>query len=158
MHVREHALFAREGLDLHLDVPITVAEAVRGAKVRVPTLQGAVTVRVPPGSQTGQKLRLRGKGIARQGKPTGDLYAHLQVQVPQSADPEALSEALDALERAYQEHPRSQWGASAPRTRPHELSGSPIPSRSMKHSREEAPLAAPPRGVYDTEGGVLARR
>lgn len=90
-------MFAREGEDLHVTVPITVGEAVRGAAIPVPTLDGTVTVRVPPGSQSGRRLRVRGKGIERRGQARGHLYAHLEVRVPDRAD----DDALDAIERAY---------------------------------------------------------
>ncbi len=104
LHVAPDPLFRRDDLDLHLDLPLTVGEAVRGATVRVPTLHGAVDVRVPPGSQPGRTLRLRGKGVARRDRPPGDLFVHLQVQVP----PRAPAAALDALDAAYPTHPRAQ--------------------------------------------------
>ena len=77
----------REGKDLTIDVPITVAEAIRGATITVPTLQGEVQLKVPPGSQSGQRLRLRGRGAPdpKGGEP-GDLYVRLMVQVPTAAD------------------------------------------------------------------------
>lgn len=80
--VTPHKLFRREDRDIHLELPITIAEAVLGAKVTVPTLAGAVTMAVPPGSDTGTTLRLRGKGIPEHGKhPAGDAYATLRVVV-----------------------------------------------------------------------------
>lgn len=80
--VTPHPLFRRVGRDIHLDLPITVAEAVLGAKVTVPTIAGNVTMAVPAGSDTGTTLRLRGKGIPAHGKqPAGDAYATLRVMV-----------------------------------------------------------------------------
>ena len=111
LEVRPHHLFRREGEDLHLDVPVTVPEAVRGASVEVPTLEGAVKVRVPPGTQTGATLRVRGKGIARRGV-SGDLYVHLVVKVPEVRTPE-LEQALEALEAAYTEDVREDLGRKA---------------------------------------------
>ncbi|HVJ90184.1 MAG TPA: J domain-containing protein [Labilithrix sp.] len=82
IHVRPHALFKREGDDLHLEVPINLSEAVSGTKVRVPTFEGPVAVKVPPGTQSGTVLRVRGKGVSRKGRPQGDLYIRFMVHVP----------------------------------------------------------------------------
>lgn len=98
IHVRPHPLFRREGDDLHIDVPINVSEAVKGAKVRVPTFEGPVFVKVPPSSMSGTTLRVRGKGVARKGRPTGDLYVHLMVHVPTGSSPELLR-LVDELAR-----------------------------------------------------------
>ncbi len=98
LQIAPHPRFTRDGLDLHLRVPITVGEAIRGASIRIPTLDGRVKVTVPPGSQSGRKLRIRGKGLQRR-QQHGDLYAELSVEVPEGT-PE-LDEVLDALEAAY---------------------------------------------------------
>lgn len=90
VHVEPHPLFKREGDDLHLEVPITVSEAVKGAKVKVPTFDGPVAVKVPPETQSGTVLRLRGKGVARKGRDPGDLYVRFMVHVPKGASPELL--------------------------------------------------------------------
>ncbi|MFO0679599.1 MAG: DnaJ C-terminal domain-containing protein [Polyangiaceae bacterium] len=92
VHVEPHPFFRREGDDLHLDVPITVAEAYFGAKVKVPTPDGTVTLKVPEGTQSGGRLRLREKGVQRKGKPAGDLYVHFAVRIP-----ETRNAALDGL-------------------------------------------------------------
>ncbi len=69
----EHPLVRREGDDLYLDLPVTVTEAMLGAEVKVPTFQGEVTVKVPPGSQSGRKMRLKGRGApSLKGGSTGD--------------------------------------------------------------------------------------
>jgi curved DNA-binding protein len=98
IHVEPHKYFRREGDDLHLDLPITIVEAVKGGKVKVPTLDGAVTLKVAPGTQSGAVARLRGKGVTRKGV-TGDLYVHYLVHVPTATTPEldALIEKLAAL-------------------------------------------------------------
>lgn len=99
--VQPHPAVRREGEDLYLDLPITVPEAVLGAEVRVPTFEGEVTVRVPPGSQSGRKLRLRGKGVpALRGGARGDLYLTLQVRVPEQDTPQVRA-MVEPLGRAY---------------------------------------------------------
>lgn len=106
VHVTPHPYFRREGDDVHLDLPITIAEAYHGAKVRVPTFEGAVTLKVPPGSQSGQSVRLRGKGVARKGHPVGDLYVRFMVQIPkgEGGDVGAL---IDRLAELQTEDPRA---------------------------------------------------
>jgi curved DNA-binding protein len=96
LHVTPHPYFRREGDDLHLDLPITVSEAYRGAKVKVPTIDGQVSLKVPEGAQSGTVVRLRGKGVARKGKPPGDLYVHFLIKVPTSHAPE-LARAIDQI-------------------------------------------------------------
>jgi DnaJ-class molecular chaperone len=77
-----------------------VTEAIRGAKVEVPTLDGRATLTIPPGTDSGTRLRLRGKGVPDpHGGPPGDLFARVQIRVPRDLDAEA-KRALDALERA----------------------------------------------------------
>lgn len=105
LRLREHPVFRRRDDDIEVDLPITVPEAVLGAKVEVPTVDGAVTLAVPPGSQTGQRLRLRGRGVpARGGRPAGDMYAVLQVKVPNvgEKDREEVRPALETLGRLYE--------------------------------------------------------
>jgi molecular chaperone DnaJ len=100
--VAEHPLVRREGDDLYMDLPVTVSEAMLGAEVRVPTFQGEVTVKVPEGSQSGRRMRLRGRGApSLKGGPAGDLYLTLQVKVPEHPSQEARK-AAEALARAYQ--------------------------------------------------------
>jgi curved DNA-binding protein len=95
IHVTPHAHFWREGDDLHLNLPITPLEAYEGAKVRVPTMDGSVVAKLPPRAQSGQKIRLKGKGVARKGKPAGDQYVHLQTQLPTSDEAEAAVRELE---------------------------------------------------------------
>ena len=104
IQVSPHAFFRREDDDLHLDLPITVFEAMRGGKVKVPTVDGAVTLKVTPGTQSGATARLKGKGVTRKGH-TGDLYVHYQVHVPTKTTPE-LEALLAAVEKLPQEDPR----------------------------------------------------
>ena len=77
-----HPLYRPHGHDLDLEVPLAPWEAALGAEVEVPTLDGRVTMRVPPGSKGGQKLRLAGRGLPRPGGGAGDLYALLSIVVP----------------------------------------------------------------------------
>lgn len=99
--VRPHHLFTRSGKDLTLELPITVGEAVRGATVQVPTPTGPVQVRIPAGAQSGQLLRVKGKGVQARGHHgAGDLYLRLMVRVPQAG---VHKEALEKFEEAYGE-------------------------------------------------------
>lgn len=103
--VAEHPVFRREGRDIHLDANLTVSEAVRGAEIQVPTVEGKrVKVKTPPGAKAGQKLRLGGKGVpAARGASAGDLYVHLRVVAPTGLDPSdpEVAAALELLERGY---------------------------------------------------------
>jgi curved DNA-binding protein len=96
VHVTPHPHFKREGDDLYLDVPVTIGEAYRGEKIRVPTPDGEVTLKVPARTQSGNVTRLRGKGVARKGKEPGDLYVKFIVHVPTSDEPE-VAQAVDVL-------------------------------------------------------------
>jgi molecular chaperone DnaJ len=99
--VAEHPLVRREGDDLYMELPVTVPEAILGAEVKVPTFQGEVTLKVPPGSQSGRKMRLKGRGApSLKGGPGGDMYLVLQLKVPESGGPE-VKEAAEKLARAY---------------------------------------------------------
>lgn len=88
--VDPHPYFQREGRNLNVEVPISVVEAVLGAKIDVPTLDGPKSLPVPPGSSSGLKLRLRGQGLpAAGGKPEGDLFVILKVMAPKNLDDES---------------------------------------------------------------------
>jgi len=95
--VRPDELFGRSGDDLTLTVPITFAESVLGTDLKVPTLDGVVTLRVPPGTPSGRTLRARGKGVVRRDGHAGDLLVTVEVQVPSGTG--ITDEARDALER-----------------------------------------------------------
>jgi DnaJ-class molecular chaperone len=89
VHVGSHPLLRRgefmeagKGLDLYLDLPLTIAEATTGATVPVPTLTGPVELQVPPGTPSGKKLRLRGRGIHDPQGRQGDLYAVVKIVPP----------------------------------------------------------------------------
>ena len=86
--VKPHPLFTRKDDDIHLELPVSLTEAVLGGKISVPTPTGAVSMNVPKGSNTGTVLRLRGKGVARSNGTRGDEYVKLKVVLPEKPDPE----------------------------------------------------------------------
>ena len=97
IRVRPHRLFTRDGRNLQLEVPVSMLEAVNGAEIEIPTIDGRVHLRVPPGADGGSKLRLRGKGIpAAGGKPEGDLIVVLRIKTPKKLE-EEQREALAGL-------------------------------------------------------------
>jgi curved DNA-binding protein len=105
--VHEHPHVRREGKDLYVDLPVTVKEALLGAEIRVPVFGGSGLVTVKPGTQSGTKLRLKGKGVpALKGGPAGDLYLVVQVKLPEKSD-EATRKAVEALEKHYERDVRA---------------------------------------------------
>ena len=106
--VEAHPFFERKGDNLYVKVPITVAEAALGTKVEVPTIDGPTTIRIPPGTQSGQKLRIRGKGTpSLRANQRGDQFVEVEIKVPRIAD-ERSKEILRELERLNPEDPRSE--------------------------------------------------
>lgn len=99
--VRPHRYFRREGDDIHLDLPVSLTEAVLGAKIKVPTPTGPVTMTVPKDSNTGTVLRLRGKGAPRSRGGRGDEYVTLKVMLPEKHDPELASFVSGWSNKAY---------------------------------------------------------
>ena len=85
--IEAHPVFTRQDRDIHVEVPITLVEAVLGATITVPTIHGAVALKVPPGSNSGSLLRLRQKGIAAP-EANGDQYVKLKVMLPDPPDPD----------------------------------------------------------------------
>ncbi|HVP62488.1 MAG TPA: molecular chaperone DnaJ [Myxococcaceae bacterium] len=107
VQVEPHPLVRREGDDLYVPLPVTVPEAMLGAQVRAPTFTGEVTLTVPPHSQSGRKLRLKGQGVpALRGNGRGDLYFELRILVPEKTTGEAKA-AAETLARAYQHDVRA---------------------------------------------------
>lgn len=86
--IHPHPYFSRKGDDIHLDLPVSLSEAVLGAKVQVPTPDGPVSMKVPKGANTGIVLRLKGKGVPRRTGGRGDEYATLRVMLPPKPDPD----------------------------------------------------------------------
>jgi DnaJ-class molecular chaperone len=109
IRVAPHPWFTRRGNDLEVRLPVTLAEAALGAKVDVPTPRGTISLRVPPGSSSGKKLRIKGHGVApRNGEP-GDLFAQIEIVLPATLDDESIEliKKLDAhVESAGAQQPR----------------------------------------------------
>lgn len=90
-----HPYFTRQGLDLIVTVPITIAEAANGTSVRVSLLKGSVDLTIPPGSSSGARLRVREQGITSEKDIKGDLYAVIQIVAPKDLSKEAASQLKD---------------------------------------------------------------
>jgi molecular chaperone DnaJ len=114
--VRPDELFGRSGDDLTLTVPITYPEAVSGTDLEVPTLDGAVTVRVPPGTRSGRILRVRGKGVPRRPGTPGDLLVTVEIVVPDDVPAEA-ARALKEYAAATPAAPRAHLTEAVKRRR-----------------------------------------
>ena len=109
IRTEQHAIFHREGDDIHLAVPVSVTEAAMGAKIEVPTIDGRAQLKIPPGTQSGQKLRLRGKGVpsATREDARGDEIVEIRVGVPVPRD-EKTKELLRELAKLNPEDPRQE--------------------------------------------------
>ena len=110
VHIEPHPYFTRKDNNVHLELPVTLQEAVLGATITVPTIHGKVSMKIPPGSNTGATLRLKGKGIVgRKGGKKGDQYVKLKVTLPEQPD----QELKDFVERWGKDHgydPRRKAG------------------------------------------------
>ena len=106
--VLPHPYFTRKGDDIYLDLPISLKEAVLGAKIKVPTPGGAVTVTVPKWSNTGRVLRLKGRGVPRSDRSKGDQYVKLMLMLPEKPDPKL--EAFVAEWQPVEYSPRQSMG------------------------------------------------
>ncbi len=106
--VRPHPYFERKGDNIYLDVPITFTEAALGSRIRVPTVDGMIQVTIPPGTQSGQKLRVRGKGVPHlQGGGRGDHFVVVRVVVPTRLDRRS-KQLLHDFERLHPGNPREK--------------------------------------------------
>jgi molecular chaperone DnaJ len=106
--IREHAAFTRDGNNIVIELPITPYEAYTGTTLDIPTPHGSVSMRIPPGSQSGQKLRLRGKGVASyKNRPAGDLLISLKIVLPPPNDEES-KQLLNKLQNKYTEDVRKE--------------------------------------------------
>jgi curved DNA-binding protein len=107
VRLRPHPRFRVEGSDLYVELPVTPWEAALGATVAVPTLEGRTRVKVPPGSSSGRRLRLRGEGMPGPKGQTGDLYATVKIEVPKSLSKEER-ELFEQLAEVSNFDPRSE--------------------------------------------------
>ena len=99
--VRPHPVFKRDGNNIYVDVPVTVTEATLGGKIKVPTLDGTVTMTLPPGADSGKKFKLKGKGIPnRKTGVRGNEFAIIKIVVPKKVS-DKTKEALKEIEKAY---------------------------------------------------------
>jgi curved DNA-binding protein len=106
VEVKPHPFFRLEGADVYCNLPVTPSEAVLGAKVEVPTLDGTVNINLPKGIQSGQKLRLGGKGFPKAGLGRGDQFAVVQVNVPPQVT-DAERELYEKLQQIQSYNPRA---------------------------------------------------
>ncbi len=110
-----HPLFRREGMSLHVKVPITVPEATLGAKIDVPTLDGPAVIRIPPGTKSGQRFRLKGKGAPQPGaRIRGDEFVEVMIVPPPFGD-ERVRDLMKKLEPLYGGSPRAGMNEEVPR-------------------------------------------
>lgn len=110
LSIRPHKLFRREGDDIELTLPITIDEAVLGAKVEVPTIDGTVKVTIPKGASSGQVLRLKGRGVAAKGRAAGDQRIELKIVMPKPVD-EDLARFMEDWRKAHGYDPRKGMSA-----------------------------------------------
>jgi curved DNA-binding protein len=108
VRIRPHKFFRREGQNIILDVPLTVAEAALGAKVDVPTLAGTVTITVPPGTSSHQRLRIRGMGLPS-GSEKGDQFCEIKIVLPKHPD-DRSNKLLEEFAQHNPQQPRSNLG------------------------------------------------
>jgi DnaJ-class molecular chaperone len=106
VRVAPHPCFQRRGNHLHVKLPVRLSEAVLGAKVDVPTPRGTVALKIPPGTSSGAKLRVKGHGVAPQNGPAGDLFAEVQIVLPPKID-ESSREMVRRLDQQYAQDPRA---------------------------------------------------
>lgn len=103
IRIKPHHFLRREEDNLYMEVPVTVAEAMAGGTITIPTIEGQIRVKVPPKSQSGQTLKLKGKGAVNpKTKKKGDLMVKLVVKVPKTDDKEVL-DAVKKMNSLYKE-------------------------------------------------------
>ncbi|WP_226623624.1 DnaJ C-terminal domain-containing protein [Alloyangia pacifica] len=110
LSITPHPVFRREGDDIVISLPITLYEAVLGAKVEAPTIAGPVKVTIPKGASSGQTLRLRGRGVAAPGRPAGDQRIELEIVLPKEVD-DTLATFMEDWRKAHPYDPRKGWRA-----------------------------------------------
>lgn len=110
--VRPHPLFRRDGMDIQLDLPITLDEAVLGGKIETPTVWGRVVLTIPEGASSGQILRIRGKGIHRAHDKKGDQLVSLKIVLPDTLDPD-LKRFMEEWRGRHAHDPRARLRATS---------------------------------------------
>ena len=108
VELEPHERFRVAGRDLHTDLPIAPWEAALGATITLPILSGDVSMVIPPGTSSGQKMRLKGKGMPNPSGTPGDLYAEIRITVPKTLTP-AEREMWEKLKNASHYNPRADW-------------------------------------------------
>jgi DnaJ-class molecular chaperone len=106
IHVAPHPWFSRRGKNLEVRVPVTLGEAALGAKIDVPTPRGTISLRVPPGTSSGKKLRVKGHGVAPKNGEPGDLFAEIQIGLPSPLDDQCVEMIKKLDEHAASAHPQ----------------------------------------------------
>ena len=106
IHVSPHPWFRRRGNDLEVRLPVTIAEAALGAKVDVPTPRGTISLHIPPNSSSGKRLRIKGHGVAPRNGTAGDLFAEVQIVLPNPLDDPCLEMIKKLDEHATTAHPQ----------------------------------------------------
>ncbi|KQV29701.1 molecular chaperone DnaJ [Rhizobium sp. Root1203] len=109
IRVRPHRFYVRDGDDIRFDLPISLSEAVLGGKVRAPTPSGPVNLTLPPNSNTGKVLRLKGKGVPKRGGGAGDVYVTLKIVLPDTPD-QKLADFMASWTPANPQDPRKSMG------------------------------------------------
>jgi DnaJ-class molecular chaperone len=110
VNVQPHHHFTRQGLNVYLELPITLQEALLGAEIQVPTITGRVSMKIPPGSNTGTTLRLKGKGLSGpKGAAAGDQYVKLKLMLPDKPD-RKLRDFVESWGKAHDYDPRKSAG------------------------------------------------
>jgi molecular chaperone DnaJ len=109
VHVRPHRFFGRKGNDLTVEVPVTFPEAALGANIQVPSLNGPVTMKIPPGTPSGKTFRLKGKGAPKKGG-AGDLLVTVRVHVPSKLSRSEKDLLRQLQEEEEKESPRRDLG------------------------------------------------
>jgi DnaJ-class molecular chaperone len=102
VHIKPHPHYRRDGLDLIVKVPVTLAEAALGAKVDIPTPQGVISLKVPPGTSSGTRIKAKGQGIRGPGGATGDLYAEIMIVIPKQID-ETSADLIRQLDARFRQ-------------------------------------------------------
>lgn len=107
IRVSPHPHFRRTGNRLDVRVPVTLAEAALGATIDVPTPQGTISLKVPPNTSSGKRLRIKGHGVRPPNQPPGDLFAEIQIELPENLTEEERKQLAEISNR-YPQHPRSE--------------------------------------------------